>query len=262
MKKRVSALIICVCVLAGIILYGTVFRGENDTEMTNKYEGKTVMEKYVFGDYTVELLETRYERKTSMGEAIFRVTKKDGIPEVEIEKDGRTKPIEARRNRFGKNGELGFSLNVPGNLEGYYKLEGSKLFITEKFEGIWNVSGMDEKLGDYLLLVKKYFGEEKKVWIEVTEPETAYEMEEGTLYVSTMGARLYTKHPIPNLHIGIIDNEGKEFTPLDLKNKIGTENYDKADEESDGKTKTIYTIRFDKKISVKDIKNVVVESRQ
>lgn len=262
MKKRVSVIAICVCALAGIILYGTVFRGRKDTEMTDKYEGKTAMEEYVLGDYTVALLETKYERKTSMGEAVFCVTKKDGTPEVEIEKDGRTKPIEARRNRFGKNGELGFSLNVPGSLEGFYKLEGSKLFITEKFEGIWNVSGMDEKPGDYLLSVKKYFGEEKKVWIEVTEPETSYEVEGGTLYVSTMGARLYAKHPLPDLRIGIIDNEGEEFTPLDLKNKIGTEHYDKADEESDGKTKTIYTVRFDKSISVKDIKDVVVESRQ
>jgi len=44
------------------ILMGIVnsvwYGGENDTEMTEKYEGKSVMEKYVFGDYTVEFLET------------------------------------------------------------------------------------------------------------------------------------------------------------------------------------------------------------
>ncbi|MBE5906356.1 MAG: hypothetical protein E7277_06115 [Lachnospiraceae bacterium] len=253
----------CICMILVVLGFRLYFwaTANDSTEMTDKYKGKKALETYTFGDYTVALLERKYEKRTSMGEAVFCVTKKGGKPEVSIEKDGKTEPIDGRRNRFGENGEFSFRLTIPGNLEGYYSLEGDKLFIKERFVGIWSVSGKDEKNGDYFLLVTQTPEREEKVWFDVSEPETAYKVADGTVYVSSMGARLLTKHSIPSLYVGFVDDVGKERTALDEKHKVGINRYDKETRVSDGTSEIIYTIEFDKNISVKKIKKAIVESR-
>ena len=147
-KTKIIGIIVCVFIL-GIVTMIISFSKESDDankkslkEMffnsSDEQYAKKIIDyngkKYTIDDYTILLEETLYDRKTNIGYCVFSITKKNGKPEIELNKWN-----QSVTNGYGKNSR--FKMETFASQESKFEIVGDTLYQYFSFRADDNFDG-------------------------------------------------------------------------------------------------------------------------
>lgn len=173
------------------------------------YNGQT----YVVDDYTFELEQTLYDSGTGHGYLVFKITKGDVKPEIELNDDN-----QCLAGGFGEDKRFNFKMGVTHNIN--YEYIGNKLYAYISYE----VTKKDA----FSLFLVDYVNDEPIEYgftVKETSNVRSYQFvnnKGGEIFISPLGIAIYPNEDNENYVITLYMKDGTKKEVINVEKQIGT----------------------------------------
>lgn len=237
-------------IMSNIITYAVsdknifeVFFPKNETYKTNdllEYSGETKN----IGDYTFELYQELYDSKSGIGYLIFKITKKDGCPEIILNKDN-----QCMNSGFGENERFDFDLGV--SFDDTYQIKGDVLYAYISF-----VKMIDDELN--IRLVDAELGKKYSFQVKETSHTKTFKAKESVIEISPLGVSIFSKKEKEiEIQLVLFMSDGTHREIINTRKNIGTSGSLEGEERLKGELlKYQYVSRFKQMIDISKIEKI------
>lgn len=252
-KKIIIGIIGITCLLfivSNIITYAVadknifeIFFTDKETYKPNdllEYSGET---KHI-GDYSFELYQELYDSKSGIGYLIFKITKKDGCPEIIFNKEN-----QCLNSGFGENERFKFDLGVA--FDDTYEIKGDVLYAYISF-----VKMKDDELN--IRLVDAESGKKYSFQVKETSHTKTFKTKESEIEISPLGVSIFSKKEKQvEIRLVLFMRDGTRKEIINTKKNIGTAGSFEGEERLKGELlRYQYVLRFKEMIDISKIEKI------